>query len=214
MEQMIIAMIYLYPGALVDILRRVFFKRTYRDEETSDSTRAAKHFVFSTMISVASLLIYGRLAGKSVANPADLLNTFSATMEIPRFFLISLGMTVLFSCALEGLEEGYAKLRSLRLKETEQMKIDRSADTWHTLVYSKDFEYARSALVLRIKSGAGEQELRMVADCLRVLEKKRRENEINALKEKMSTQQGEEKRGTLIKIQELLAQENKTGRRE
>lgn len=157
MEQMIIAMIYLYPGSLVDILRRVFFKRTYRDEETSDSTRAAKHFVFSTMISVASLLIYGRLAGKSVANPADLLNTFSATMEIPRFFLISLGMTVLFSCALEGLEEGYAKLRSLRLKETEQMKIDRSADTWHTLVYSKDFEYARSALVLRIKSGAGEQ---------------------------------------------------------
>ena len=170
MGQMIIAMIYLYPGALVDILRRVFFKRTYRDEETSDSTRAAKHFVFSTMISVASLLIYGRLAGKSVANPADLLNTFSATMEIPRFFLISLSMTVLFSCALEGLEEGYAKLRSLRLKETEQMKIDRSADTWHTLVCSKDFEYTRSALVLRIKSGAGEQELRMVADCLRVLE--------------------------------------------
>ena len=39
-------------------------------------------------------------------------------------------------------------------------------------------------------------------------------NEIKALKEKMSTQQGEEKRGTLIKIQELLAQENKTGRRE
>lgn len=30
-------------------------------------------------------------------------------------------------------------------------------DTWHTLVYSKDFEYTRSALVLRIKSGVGEQ---------------------------------------------------------
>ncbi|MFR5796671.1 MAG: hypothetical protein ACLUI3_14770 [Christensenellales bacterium] len=54
----------------------------------------------------------------------------------------------------------------------------------------------------------------MVADCLRVLEKKRRENEINALKEKMSTQQGEEKRGTMMRIQELLAQENRTGRRE
>ena len=45
----------------------------------------------------------------------------------------------------------------------------------------------------------------MAADCLRVLEKKRRENEINALKEKMSTQQGEEKRGTMMRIQELLA---------
>ena len=75
-------------------------------------------------------------------------------------------------------------------------------------------ERSRTARLLTSESGAGEQELRMVADCLRVLEKKRRENEINALKEKMSTQQGEEKRGTLMRIQELLAQENRTGRRE
>ncbi|MFR2149445.1 MAG: hypothetical protein ACLS7Z_02115 [Christensenellales bacterium] len=75
-------------------------------------------------------------------------------------------------------------------------------------------ERSRTARLLTSESGAGEQELRMVADCLRVLEKKRRENEINALKEKMSTQQGEEKRGTMMKIQELLAQENRTGRRE
>ena len=75
-------------------------------------------------------------------------------------------------------------------------------------------ERSRTAKLLTSESGAGEQELRMVADYLRVLEKKRRENEINALKEKMSTQQGEEKRNTLMKIQELLAQENMTGRRE
>ena len=75
-------------------------------------------------------------------------------------------------------------------------------------------ERSRTAKLLSSESGAGEQELRMVADYLRVLEKKRKENEIKALKEKMSTQQGEEKRGTLIKIQELLAQENRTGRRE
>lgn len=75
-------------------------------------------------------------------------------------------------------------------------------------------ERSRTAKLLSSESGAGEQELRMVADYLRVLEKKRKENEIKALEEKMSTQQGEEKRGTLIKIKELLAQENKTGRRE
>ena len=75
-------------------------------------------------------------------------------------------------------------------------------------------ERSRTAKLLTSESGAGEQELRMVADYLRVLEKKRRENEINALKEKMSTQQGEEKRSTLMRIQELLAQEKKTGRRE
>ena len=70
-------------------------------------------------------------------------------------------------------------------------------------------ERSRTAKLLTSESGAGEQELRMVADYLRVLEKKRKENEINALKEKMSTQQGEEKRSTLMRIQELLAQEKR-----
>lgn len=99
MEQMIIAMIYLYPGALVDILRRVFFKRTYRDKETSDSTRAAKHFVFSTMISVASLLIYGRLGREKRCQPGGSAEYIFSHDGDSAFFLISLSMTVLFSCA-------------------------------------------------------------------------------------------------------------------
>lgn len=72
---------------------------------------------------------------------------------------------------------------------------------------------SRTANLLQRDSGAGEQELKMVADCLRVLQKKKMENQIKVLQEQMSTQTGEEKRSTLMKIQKL-ALEIKTGRRE
>lgn len=74
-------------------------------------------------------------------------------------------------------------------------------------------ERSRIANLLQRNSGAGEQELKMVADCLRVLQKKKMENQIKVLQEQMSTQTGEEKRSTLMKIQKL-ALEIKTGRRE
>lgn len=74
-------------------------------------------------------------------------------------------------------------------------------------------ERSRIANLLQCDSGAGEQELKMVADCLRVLQKKKMENQIKVLQEQMSTQTGEEKRSTLMKIQKL-ALEIKTGRRE
>lgn len=74
-------------------------------------------------------------------------------------------------------------------------------------------ERSRIANLLQRDSGAGEQELKMVADCLRVLQKKKMENQIKVLQEQMSTQTGEEKRSTLMKIQKL-ALEIKTGRRE
>lgn len=74
-------------------------------------------------------------------------------------------------------------------------------------------ERSRTANLLQRDSGAGEQELKMVVDCLRVLQKKKMENQIKVLQEQMSTQTGEEKRSTLMKIQKL-ALEIKTGRRE
>ncbi|MFR6027571.1 MAG: hypothetical protein ACLUMK_13890 [Christensenellales bacterium] len=81
MEQMIIAMIYLYPSALVDILRRVFLSVPIgtKKQTTAHEQQSA---VFSTMISVG-LLIYGRRG--SVANPADLLNTFQPRWRLRVF---------------------------------------------------------------------------------------------------------------------------------
>lgn len=157
MEQIIIAMIYLYPGALVDILRRAFFKRTYCDEETSDGARTAKHFVYSTIISVFSLLIYGLLIGQRVATFEDIRTALSSMTGILLFLGVSLAMTAAFAVGLEALEEGYAKLQSIKTDQEENRKICRSVDSWHTLVYGKEFEETRSALALRIRKGEKEQ---------------------------------------------------------
>lgn len=74
---------------------------------------------------------------------------------------------------------------------------------------------ARAASILQRDSGAGEEgQLRMAGDCLRVLHKKRIEGKIAALQKELATQSGEDKRKTLLKIQELTKQRQTAGRKE
>ena len=74
---------------------------------------------------------------------------------------------------------------------------------------------ARAASVLMQDSGArGEEDLRMTGDCLRILHKKRIDERIAALQQEMAQQRGEDKRSTLLKIQELMKERQTAGRKE
>ena len=74
---------------------------------------------------------------------------------------------------------------------------------------------ARAASVLTNDSGAEDgQGLQMTADCLRILHVKRIEEQIAALKDLAAQQKGEDKRNTLLKIQELTKERQTAGRKE
>lgn len=76
-------------------------------------------------------------------------------------------------------------------------------------------ERARTAALLQKDSGAGEDELlRMAGDCLRILHKKRIEAQIASLQEALAQQKGEDRRRTLLKIQELTKERQTAGRKE
>jgi len=78
-----------------------------------------------------------------------------------------------------------------------------------------DAARARAASVLQSDSGAGKDgQLRMAGDCLRVLHERRIDERIAALKQDMITQTGEDKRKTLLKIQELMKDRQTAGRKE
>ena len=74
---------------------------------------------------------------------------------------------------------------------------------------------AYAASVLTRDSGADDgQGLAMTADCLRILHVKRIEERIAELKEQAAQQKGEDKRNTLLKIQELAKERQTAGRKE
>ena len=74
---------------------------------------------------------------------------------------------------------------------------------------------ARAASILQKDSGAAqEDELRMAGDCLRILHNVRLDGQIAALKQELAQQKGEDKRRTLIKIQELMKDRQTAGRKE
>lgn len=74
---------------------------------------------------------------------------------------------------------------------------------------------ARAARLFEKDSGAGEAgQLRMAGDCLRILQRKRVEERIAALRQELGHQTGEDKRRTLLKIQELTKERQTAGRKE
>ena len=74
---------------------------------------------------------------------------------------------------------------------------------------------ARAASVLQRDSGVGaDAQLRMAGDCLRILHKKRIEEKIAALQRELPLQKGEDKRNTLLRIQELTKERQTAGRKE
>ncbi len=152
MGDIIVAMMYLYPGALVDVIRKTVFKHTFHDDELNESARVAKYFMFSTMISVASLLIYGKYFEKSVANQADILKALGGTMEIPKYFGVSLIVTALFTFGLEGVKELVKWARNRYWKKTDDAMINRTTNAWYDLVYGDGLKGYRGSLVLKIRN--------------------------------------------------------------
>ena len=76
-------------------------------------------------------------------------------------------------------------------------------------------ERARAARIFQKDSGAdAEQELRMAGDCLRILHRKRIEQHIAELTAQLPGLKGEDKRSTLLKIQELTKERQTAGRKE
>ena len=74
---------------------------------------------------------------------------------------------------------------------------------------------ARAASVLEKESGASDEaQLRMAGDCLRILHKKRIEEQIAALQKELPQLRGEDKRKTLFRIQELTKERQTAGRKE
>ena len=74
---------------------------------------------------------------------------------------------------------------------------------------------ARAASVMgKAEAVGGEAELRAAADCLRVLRDRRLEQRIEALKEQMASQSGEDRRKTLLQIVELTKERQNAGRKE
>ena len=80
---------------------------------------------------------------------------------------------------------------------------------------SDDAARARAAGILDKDSGAGsDEQLRMAGDCLRILHKKRIESKIAELTKALPQLKGEDKRNTLLKIQELTKERQTAGRKE
>lgn len=157
MENVIIAMLYLYPGALVDRCRKVMFHRTYRKEDEGENASLAKYFVYSTVISTITLVLYGFFWTDHATIQGAALPVFDQPWDISKYFAFSLLVMVLFSIFVEKALDAKNWFESKWSRKSEGVVITRSVDAWHELVFGDDFKEVRGALILKIRHGEREE---------------------------------------------------------
>ena len=116
------------------------------------------------------------------------------------------------------IDEGTVKAEDFITPERKQLAMQLLSGMTPSVILEEiedEQQRARAASVFTRDSGAGDgQGLAMTADCLRILHVKRIEERIAELKDQLSQQKGEDKRQTLLKIQELTKERQTAGRKE
>ena len=66
--ELILVLIYIFPGALVDVFDRTFLSKRYKEDPSSNFEKASRYFGYSVIISTFALFIFGAVNGDGVYN--------------------------------------------------------------------------------------------------------------------------------------------------
>ena len=96
-------------------------------------------------------MLYAAICKKSVANPDDIVTALTGTMEIPKYFGISLLVTLAFTWGLWLFHECVLKMSTMLSQE--EIEISDSVDAWHELIYGDTLKNSMGYLILKVTHG-------------------------------------------------------------
>ena len=157
MQEIIISMLFLYPGAMVDVFEKYFFKYSYRQDESGEVAHLARYFAYSVVITIASIFIFAHFRQKSVANLEDIASALNGMIELGWYAGISLFASLMFTLLFHALNKLFVAINSRITEKTEGLKVINASDTWHELAYGVSMAEYRDAAIIRIKNDKEER---------------------------------------------------------
>lgn len=157
MEEIVISMLFLYPGALVDVISKNLYKYSYCEDETSEAAHIARYFMTSVLITIASILLYARIRGRSVATLTDIVAALTGIGELMWYTVISLVCTIATAVVFRLVAILANRLISWINRKWEGTSIRDAVDAWHEIIYGEDMKSFRDQTIMRIRMG-GEEE--------------------------------------------------------
>lgn len=153
MEKIIIAILFLYPGAIVDILYANFAPSTFEDSTPNGTSRTAKYAAYSIAISLAAIRGYSFFFHADMSSMTAILDTLSSPAALGRYFLVSLASTGLFALCWHW----FCRVISCFIGAAARQSQSHCTGAWQDIMESERHRAYRPFCIVRIRSGSGEQ---------------------------------------------------------
>lgn len=148
--ELILVLIYIFPGALVDVFDRTFLSKSYKEDPSSNFEKASRYFGYSVIISTFALFIFGAVNGDGVYNLSEIANSLDGTFKIAGFAMMSLLSTILFVFAKRWLNLLWLWLRNRVYKHQGRSERTDSKNAWIELIECDAIKKIETNTILRI----------------------------------------------------------------
>lgn len=154
MEEVLVSLLFIYPGALIEIFYRAFAKYGYKEEESNDQIKIGEYFLYSAIVFVLSLIIYQCISGRWFKTADEVFSEFNNLLSALGYLLLSLVVTGLVAYArydLSGMnpsDDG-----GLLGESINGCKAAGSVNAWREIIYGSDFKDVLAPCIVRIRMG-------------------------------------------------------------
>lgn len=154
MNEIVTGVLFIYPGALIEILYRRYAKYGYKEDTRAEPIHMAELFFYSAVITIFSVLLLRVFGGVKVDTLSSLvfeLNRFSTLIQ---YLILSVTLTIFVAWIryeISGMDPEHEE--AVDQQRVNGCRVVGAANTWRDLIYGPLLQDILEHCILRISCG-------------------------------------------------------------
>lgn len=154
MNEIVTGVLFIYPGAIIEILYRRYAKYGYKEDARAEPIRLAELFLYSVVVTISSVLLLKVFGGIKVETLSSLvfeLNRFSTLIQ---YLILSFMLTIFVAWIryqISGMNPEHEDAADQ--KPVNGCRVVGAANAWRDLIYGPMLQDILEHCILRISCG-------------------------------------------------------------
>lgn len=155
LEALLISVLFVYPGAFLDVCAARFTPYAYGKDRKTELERAAQYFIDSAAITGLSILTLSILCGEHMETFGDVIAYLMTISHAIQYMLLSLTISIAYfwvkQYLLHRLPTRFGEDHSV--KRVHGCELVYPGNAWRELLYGKELEVFEGSYIVRITQG-------------------------------------------------------------
>lgn len=154
MNEIVTGVLFIYPGAIIEILYRRYAKYGYKEDTRAEPIRLAELFLYSVVVTVFSVLLLKVFGGVKVDTLSGLVFELNRFSTLIKYLLLSIALTIIVAWIryqISGMNPDHEDAADQ--KPVNGCRVVGAANAWRDLIYGLMLEDILEHCILRISCG-------------------------------------------------------------